>query len=92
LQGEGQEFESPRLHHPRLAPASIAIEQFGSIPETIGIVGDRARNEPLIRDLPERAEVTDQRIAGRRIGVSRTSGGLLEEAGRTLTTGYVSAD
>ena len=55
------------------APESGAIEQFGSIPEAIADSRGPTRIEPLIRDLPARGEVTDQRIAGRRIGVSRTA-------------------
>src|SRR5204862_1781532 len=44
LQGEGQEFESPRLHH-FSRPADQTVEQLGSIPETTTI-HEYARNGP----------------------------------------------
>ena len=68
MQGEGQEFESPRLHHHLAAGAVTTIEQLGVHPENpiarqTGAM--RPGNEPLIRVLPA-GQATDQRIAGRR--------------------------
>ena len=64
MQGEGQEFESPRLHHRRLVPARRAkSNRSGPIPDVQHSPRDHARIEPLIRALPER-QATDQRIAG----------------------------
>jgi hypothetical protein len=67
LQGEGQEFESPRLHHHR-PTADHKMNSSGPIPETPSPV----RTGPRV---PHRApdpcpshswQATDQRIAGRR--------------------------
>jgi hypothetical protein len=65
LQGEGQEFESPRLHH--LAGQTDNTKSSGSAPRTIAIRFldplVRVAIAPLIRALI--AKVTDQWIAGR---------------------------
>ena len=68
MQGEGQEFESPRLHH---LPGVRRNRTDRVHPRNDPNHRDKTRNELLIRDLPVRAEVTDQRIAGRRSGASR---------------------
>jgi hypothetical protein len=74
LQGEGQEFESPRLHHHLAACAVTTIEHLGVHPETPTAHHTGAivpRDEPLIRVLPH-GQATDQRIAGRRIDLGRS--------------------
>jgi hypothetical protein len=64
LQGEGQEFESPRLHH--LPPTTTRRSR--DHPRTTKTSGPRVRAiiEPLIRVLPTLRQATDQRTAGRR--------------------------
>jgi hypothetical protein len=67
LQGEGQEFESPRLHHPLRECHSNRRSRAHPrpSPDTPGPhCGPPI--EPLIRVLPRR-QATDQRIAGRRV-------------------------
>ena len=72
MQGEGQEFESPRLHH---CLSAIAIEEIGSHPRTTTRhVGTVSRIEPLIHVLPIARQAMDQRIAGRRTGFGRPVG------------------
>jgi hypothetical protein len=90
LQGEGQEFESPRLHHRR--QRANAIEDLGTTrAQTTRPTGPPARAiiEPLIRVLPSRRQATDQRIAGRRPTVGSCRREVPLWWGRTLTTGYV---
>ena len=74
MQGEGQEFESPRLHQPlRRVPCK---SKSSGPPETNpDTPGPRCGPpiEPLIRVLPRR-QATDQRIAGRRAMSSRVGG------------------
>jgi hypothetical protein len=64
LQGEGQEFESPRLHH----PPPTTTRRSRDHPRTTKTSGPpvRALIEPLIRVLPTLRQATDQRTAGRR--------------------------
>ena len=55
MQGEGQEFESPRLHHRPSPGATRTSEEIGSHPRvnTQSIIRDHVPNtEPLIRVLP----------------------------------------
>ena len=64
MQGEGQEFESPRLHQ----PPPMQHEDLGTNPRTRKTSGPLvpAIIEPLIRVLPTLRQATDQRTAGRR--------------------------
>ena len=64
MQGEGQEFESPRLHHPPPTPTRRSRDH----PRTTKTSGPHVRAiiEPLIRVLPTLRQATDQRTAGRR--------------------------
>jgi hypothetical protein len=91
LQGEGQEFESPRLHHRRRRANANRRSRDHPRHKTTRPTGPPARAiiEPLIRVLPSRRQATDQRIAGRRpiLGSCRREVPL--RWGRTLTTGYV---
>ena len=72
MQGEGQEFESPRLHHRSSAGATSQLNRSGPIPEPPRPSNwDSVPIEPLIRVLPPRRQATDQRIAGRRNDLGR---------------------
>jgi len=73
LQGEGQEFESPRLHQP--PPTQPKISGPPEHKETTSGPLARAIIEPLIRVLPTLRKATDQRIAGRRRGLRVGSSG-----------------
>jgi hypothetical protein len=90
LQGEGQEFESPRLHHAR--HRAIAVRTSRDHPadttrRTVGVIP--AAIDPLIRVLPP--EAIDQRIAGRRVAFGRRARGLAS-AGPHLNNWICSAE
>ena len=93
MQGEGQEFESPRLHHLR-SLAALQIEEPRANPGNRPVstayaaartAGGSSSIEPLLRALHV-LEVTDQRIAGATHDLGRVER-RLASASRTLTTG-----
>ena len=77
LQGEGQEFESPRLHQPlRECPRNRRSRAHPRPPPTNRSASRTADRAP--DPCPARRQATDQRIAGRRVDVlHRAVGGLL---------------
>ena len=72
MQGEGQEFESPRLHHHR-PTADRKLNSSGPIPETPSPVRAGCRVPHRAPDpCPSHSwQATDQRIAGRRNDLGR---------------------
>jgi hypothetical protein len=64
LQGEGQEFESPRLHHPPVQSKTSGPPEKPS--ETQGSAAPDLPIAPLIHVLPFPRQAIDQRNAGRR--------------------------
>jgi hypothetical protein len=65
LQGEGQEFESPRLHHRRRQRNRRSRDHPSQRRRDLEGPPARAIIEPLIRVLPTLRQATDQRTAGR---------------------------
>jgi hypothetical protein len=92
LQGEGQEFESPRLHHHRRAPRATATEQIGSKPRN---TSSPPRDLSVLQRAPDPCPSpmnrprTSGSLGGGTAQAGSSGGSALRGPGRTLTTGYV---